>query len=65
MLGRNLVNLTLKPRVGLKPLQLMQLHWAPCLRGPRAMTFGRLLIFARYYLHTRIGEGLTNIIVKN
>ena len=27
-------------RAGLKPMQPMQLHWAPRLWGPRAMLFG-------------------------
>ena len=29
-----------KGRAGLKPMQPMQLHWAPCLWGPRGMVFG-------------------------
>jgi len=27
-------------RAGLEPIQPMRLHWAPRLRGPRAMVFG-------------------------
>ena len=38
-------------RADLKP---MQLHWAPHLRGPRAMVFGQIIHFARYTLRLRI-----------
>jgi len=32
--------LVLSTRASLKPMQPMQLHWAPRLCGPRAMVFG-------------------------
>jgi len=32
---------------GLKPMQPMQLHWAPRLWVPRVMVFGKIIHFAR------------------
>ena len=37
-------------RAGLKPMQPMQLHWAPRLWGPAPWCLGGLLIFSRYTL---------------
>jgi len=41
-------------RTGLKPMQPMQLHWAPCLWRPAPWCLGRLFIFVRYTLRLRI-----------
>jgi len=41
-------------RAGLKPMQPMQLHWAPLLWGLAPWCLGRLFSFARYTLRLRI-----------
>jgi len=41
-------------RAGLKPMQPMQLHWAPRLCGTASLYLGRLFIFDRYILPLRI-----------
>ena len=38
------------PRAGLKPMQPMRLHWAPRLRGPRAMVVGQVVYFCQILL---------------
>jgi len=48
----NNFNDTLK--AGLKPMQPMQLHWAPRLWGPAPWCLGRLFMFARYTFRLRI-----------
>jgi len=37
-------------RAGLKPMQPMRLHWAPRLRGPRAMVVGQVVYFCQILL---------------
>jgi len=41
-------------RAGLKPMQPMQLHRAPCLWGPTPWCLGSLFIFVRYTLRLKI-----------
>ena len=45
-------------KAGLTPMLPMQLHWAPCLWGPRAMVFRQFVHFCRipYSLRLRIVE---------
>ena len=43
-------------RAGLKPMQPMQLHWAPRLCCPAPWCLGRLFIFAGYTLRLRIQQ---------
>jgi len=53
-------------RAGLKPMQPMQLHWAPRLWGPAPWCLGRLFIFAGYTLCLRIQyKRHINYIVNN
>jgi len=40
-------------RAGLKPMQPMQLHWAPRVWGPRAMVFGQVVHFCSKFLQRR------------
>ena len=43
-------------RASLKPMQPMRLHWAPRLWGPAPWSLGRLFIFVRYSLGSRIQQ---------
>jgi len=43
-------NKTHGTRAGLKPMQPMQLHWAPHLWGPRGMVFGQAVHFCQILL---------------
>jgi len=42
--------ISLAGRAGLKPMQPMQLHWAPSIRGSRAMVFGHVVHFRQILL---------------
>jgi len=54
-----------KGRAGLKPMQPMQLHWAPRLWGPAPWCLSRLFIFSKYSLRSRIQyKWLINLIVN-
>jgi len=41
-------------RASLKPMQPMQLHWAPHRWGPAQWCLGKLFILPRYSLRSRI-----------